>query len=191
MKINLNKVLKLIIALVLIFTFNFCDDETPADGFIELRYDANNFLAPILPANTYESAVMFPSNFSGNDEGNKIVSIDYYIEAKPTTAFLKIYIAGNLQPDSLIYDENIINQISEKSFNTHTLTTPITLSGDDNIWIGIEYTQSNFIGVVGCDQGPAKTNGDWLYDSEDELFKPIQNLLKKNFQNKLKLLKRK
>lgn len=163
----------------LFFTFIFlivltsaCSDDDLPTGFIELRYDAANFTAPTLLPGLYESAVMFPENFAGNDNGNKLTAVDYFIDEIPQTAALNIYLGGELEPDSLIYSAGILGEISAGQFNTHNLASPIELNGTDNIWVGIQYNQG-FNRTIGCDEGPAKTNGEWLFDAADGLFLPL------------------
>jgi len=157
---------------LLIFVHACSDDNLPA-GLIELRYDAANFTAPSLPQGLYESAVMFPENFTGNDSGNKLAAVEYFIDETPETAALNIYIGGELEPDSLIYTSGILSEINAGQFNTHDLNSTIELSGSDNIWVTIQYNQGNFKRTIGCDEGPAKTNGDWLFDAADGIFLPL------------------
>jgi len=159
--------------LLILLIFNACSDDNLPTGFVELRHDGSNFTAPSLPQGLYEAAVMFPSTFTGNDTGNKLVSVDYFIDEVPQTATLNIYIGGDIDPDSLVYSTGILGEISRNQFNTHTISSTIELTGQDNIWVGIQYMQGNFDRTIGCDQGPAKTNGDWLFDAADGFFLPL------------------
>lgn len=166
---NLYRILVGCLCLTLLFTS--CKDDQ--DGIIELRYDENNFSAPELPSATYEAGTMFPASFSGNDAGNELIAVEYFIQALPTSASLKIYTGGTDAPDSLIYSAAILSEIDNNSWNTHNLPTAIELTGSDNIWINIEFTQNGLQRTLGCDPGPASTNGDWLYDSNDGLWIPL------------------
>jgi len=159
----------LMISLCSLLMFSSCKDD---DGEILLNHDGSNFNAPELPANTYESAALFPSSFTGNDADNELYAIQYYIRSTPSSAELRVYRGGSSEPDSLIYSANVLTQIINESWNSHTIPEPIILDGE-NIWITFRYTQLSVQRTLGCDEGPATANGDWLFDSADGFWTPL------------------
>jgi len=157
---NFNNLLLAFVATTFIF-FTACKKDN--FDFI-LSYDGANLTAPEFLEGNYESGALFPAGFSGNDEGNQLVEIEYYILQLPRTAELRVYSGGNGQPDQLVYSKSVTAEINQDSWNTHVLEEPLTLDGDD-LWLMLSYEQSNTARTLGCDAGPAEENGDWHYDS--------------------------
>ena len=141
------------------FLFLSCDKDDPT---IELRYDADNSSAPTLPAGTFDAGQRFPSNIVDNYVGRTLDEVDFYIQEKPVDCEILIYDEGtSSSPGNLIYSTNVINQVSSNSWNTHTLSTPVEIK-DEDLWIVVRVVHSSLMGSIGCDEGPAKTNGDWI-----------------------------
>jgi len=162
-------ILLLTFATVVLVLFSACNK----DNFdFTLNYDGDNETAPILPAGDYISGALFPAGFNGNDAGNQLVEIEYFIRQLPRTAELRVYSGGNNQPDSLVYSHPVIAEISQESWNSHVLETPLILDGD-NLWVALSYEQTGDARTLGCDNGPVEENGDWHYDSYDGLWLPI------------------
>jgi len=151
--------------------FSSCKDD-PND--LQLNHDGPNFNAPELPAATYESAAMFPSAFDGNDAGNELYAIEYYINQLPASAEINVYQGGTNEPDSMVFSTNVITQISSNSWNTVSVNPPVLLDGE-NFWISMRYSQTGTQRTLGCDEGPSVTNGDWLFDSQDGLWTPLSD----------------
>jgi len=145
-----------------------CDNAglTPAptieEPLVGLNYDGDNEDAPEFQAGTYEGAVRFPSSIISAFEGNSLVRVQYYVASKPSSMTIKIYLKTNGDaPDTEIYSAVVTNDTQANSWNEHTLTTPITI-GRDDMWISVKFTQSDALRSLGCDPGPAVTNGDWV-----------------------------
>lgn len=128
-----------------------------------LNYDGANQDAPEFEGGIdVEGAVRFPSSLISAFEGDEIVRVQYYIQAKPTSATLKIYAkTENNEPGELIYSAAISGEITANSWNEHTLTSPIIITRDD-VWISIKFSSVNQQRTLGCDQGPAVSDGDWV-----------------------------
>jgi len=158
------KYLKSIIALfVVALIFAGCKDDG-AD--FTLKYDGANNTAPQLPASTYESGIMFPGSFDGNDAGNELFAIELFIEQIPNTAELRVYLNNN-SDDALVYSKSILREMNTKDWMTHNLDTPVVLDGTD-LWITLRYEQDEDVQVVGCDSGPEESiNSNWHYDASD------------------------
>ncbi len=133
-----------------------------------INYDGANLAAPSLAAGTYQGAAKFPANLLTEYEGAKLKEIDFYIRNLPTSCKVKVYKKSDLSME-MVYEQSVEN-VSADSWNTHTLTTPVTVDTDD-LWLAIEYTGDG--AILGCDPGPAATNGDWFYDNSVGTWNPL------------------
>ena len=144
----------------------------PLDG-IALHYDNGPLSAPFLEAGTYQAAVRFTSAEIGNLRGREILQIQFYIVNKPDNCTVRIFEAGSAtSPGMEIYTANLGDDITAGDWNYHTLTQSLALPGED-IWISVEFDHSSRQAVFGCDPGPAVTDGDWLYGSDDQQWLPL------------------
>jgi len=135
--------------IIVALLFTACKDDG-AD--FTLKYDGANNTAPQLPASTYESGVMFPASFEGNDAGNELYGIELYIEQIPTTAQIRVYL-NDTTDDELVYRKSILTEINSNNWMTHSLEAPVVLDGTD-LWITLLYEQQQDVQVLGCDSGP-------------------------------------
>lgn len=142
-------------------------------NLISLNYDGANQDAPSLPGNTYEAGVRFPASQMSQYAGDRLAEAHFFIQSVPQSCELRIYIrsAANT-PDSLVYSANVRSALRANSWNKHTLSTPLTLTGQD-LWIAIRFAHNNEQRTLGCDAGPARTNGDWLLDAADNQWIPL------------------
>lgn len=139
-----------------------CKDDEPAGTF--LNYDAANNSAPILEAGTYTAAARFPASFLASDAGKQITEIEFYLLQLPSNTTVRIYGEGTgSQPGASLYSKNVTIDVESSSWNTHVLDTPITIA-DQDIWIAIEVVQDFEQQTIGCDLGPAVSNGDFFND---------------------------
>ena len=132
----------------------------------ELRYDGAANSAPLLQEDVYEAAARFPSTLTTPYSGMQLKEVEFFFLEKPNTCKVIIYGEGNASsPGDVLYNSGeIIGSTSSDTWNTHTLPNPILLTGED-IWISIEVSHIQSLRSVGCDEGPAKTNGDWIYSA--------------------------
>lgn len=142
-----------------------------------LNYDGANQDAPEFEGSTdIEGAVLFPSTLISAFEGGKLTRIQYYIKQKPSSANLKIYekTTSSGAPDKLIYTAALSSEITADSWNEHEISAPITISRED-IWISIGFNHVNTQRTLGCDRGPAVSNGDWLL--LDGIWEPLSSVV--------------
>lgn len=146
------------------------------DPTIELRYDDDNFSAPALPSGTFDAGQRFPSNIVDNYVGRTLDEVDFYIQEKPAGCEILIYGEGSSSsPGSLLYSQDVINQVSANSWNTHTLSTPVDITNDD-LWIVVRLIHNSETRSIGCDEGPARTNGDWMLGEGELEWKTYRDL---------------
>jgi hypothetical protein len=142
-----------------------------------MHYDGPNFTAPFLPAGTTEASAMFPDKVLDLYEGKFIDGIELSIYDIPEACTLIIYGDGSGNtPGPVIYEEDIRSILEPGDgemgkWNTITLPSPIPIPSSGDIWVALRSTQSVATQVIGCDAGPSKDNGDWLYESSDGLWR--------------------
>jgi len=166
--------MKLRISILALFAavclFSACgDDDTVVDptGDDVLNHDGPNDSGPILAADTYEAAAMFPASMTSSFAGKKITEVTWFMGAAPTNCAIKIYREGAAgQPGTKIYDVDVTSSVVPLTWSRHTLSSPIDIDGTD-LWIAVEFVHSADARSMGCDAGPAVTNGDWLFQSSD------------------------
>jgi hypothetical protein len=145
---------------------------------IELRYDGDYFSSPALPAGTFDAGQRFPSNIVDNYVGKTLDEVEFYIQDKPADCEILIYAEGTASsPGALVYSQNVINQVSANSWNTHTLSTPVEIKNED-LWIVVRLIHNSEIRSIGCDEGPASENGDWMLGegrTEWDTYREISN----------------
>ena len=151
-----------------------CCDIAEEDTLI--NYDGDNFTAPNLPPGDYVFAMRMPTTTLSRLSGQAIKPVQVYMYEIPFDVELVIYNESGNLPSSERYSENITTALTPNSWNTITLATPYTVDGS-TLWVGVDINQNNLLQSVGCDQGPANPNGDWLYDSADDQFIRFANRL--------------
>ena len=164
-----------------LFATSCQDDDTPSGSsgpnidsrFTVFNYDGANRDAPQLPGNTYEAAIQFPSNQLSGVQGQSLKEVHFYIRQVPAFCEIRVYTSpGGLAPVNLLYSREITGDIQGDQWNAHVLETPVEITSD-NLWIGLNFAHNGLRRTVGCDEGPARANGDWLFDSADGQWVPL------------------
>lgn len=156
------------------YTFLFCclalmmsackDDE---DNTNRLFYDDGNVSGPLLQTATWQAAVRFTPAETAEFSGLRLTEVEYYMGPAPAGSDILIYGPGvNNNPGDLLYQAAVGNSIRQNSWNTHRIATPIDITGQE-IWISVGLVHQQDQQSIGCDAGPADTNGDWLFSSID------------------------
>lgn len=163
--------------IVLSFCLLSCEEDPVGpllgEDIISLNVDGNNQDAPSLPANSYEAGVRFPASQMSQYVGDRLVEANFFIQSVPQTCVLNVYVRSDSNtPDSLVYSANVRSALRANIWNKHLLTTPYVLTGED-LWISLTFSHTNEQRTVGCDAGPARTNGDWLLDAADNQWIPL------------------
>ncbi len=136
------------------------DDENLPD----FQYDRGSNTAPFFEPGTYEAAARFTPVQTGPFEGEKLTDIEFFIVNLPTSCEVKVYGQGTpTTPGDLLYSAAVTGNISANNWNTHTLSTPVNITSED-LWLVVRVIHDSRTNSVGCDPGPAVSNGDWLLD---------------------------
>ena len=154
------------ICLALMATLLICsscgsDDDTTTGNIVELRHDGANADSPTLEIGTHVMGSRFSANELATHNGKTLDAIEFYLVEVPPTCQVVIYEGGSVDiPGTEIYRQTI-NSLNANSWNIHNLSTPIEVGGED-LWLCIQVTHTSLIRSVGCDQGPAVNDGDWI-----------------------------
>lgn len=166
----------LVLVLFLSFALSSCKKNPAKQGpdinepFQSLNYDQDNFDGPSLVAGDYAAAAIFSSQQMASFVNGELTDIWYYIKEKPFTCRITVYESdANGNADTVLYTKSILGEISKESWNKHTLATPVIISGGE-LWLAIEFSTSAEQRTIGCDNGPAANNGDWLWTVDDNLW---------------------
>lgn len=138
------------------------------DGTI-LSYDGDNVSGPLLEVGTHEAGVRFISTDMTPHVGKELTEVRFFMGPQaPAGCTVKIYGEGSADiPGSLLYSQDVTNSLIGQDWNDHVLSTPLEITEQD-YWISIELEHTVAQQSIGCDAGPAKSNGDWLYSIDSE-----------------------
>ena len=151
--------------LVFLVTISCKDDDQELDRII--NYDARNNDAPFLPDGLFEAAVQFTSSQVEPYIGSELFAVEYYIYSIPVRCEIIIYDRNGSQPGTVLYRQDVTNDLRSNSWNIHSLTIPVDIIGD-GFWVSVAFDHTREQQTIGCDAGPANRNGDWLYDNLDD-----------------------
>ena len=140
-----------------------------------LSYDGENYSGPELEAGYHETAARFPPDLTGPFAGRQLIAVQYFMGAKPQQAEVRIYGEGSPSfPGPLLYSDDITDEIRTLRWSEHALNTPVDI-GSEDLWISIAVTHANTQQSIGCDAGPNRSNGDWLFHFSDGQWDTFRN----------------
>lgn len=160
--------------LLLLFIGSSCDRQViePAPEVLppalQLNYDGDNVTAPLLPGGVYEAAVLFtPVELVGLD-GKQATEVILYVQDVPISATVRFFEgSSNGGPESLISSQGIRSELVEDSWSRISLSSPVTIDEEKDLWLTLRFELSGDSQTLGCDAGPADTYGDFLFDDSD------------------------
>ena len=157
-------------------TFSACEkDDDPVVPDNVLHYDGPNQTGPLLEAGYHEAAVRFTSAELLPFQGKQLTDVEFFMGIAPAEAGLKIYAAGSDgNPGNLLYSADLMPDLKTGEWSKHTLSTPIDIPADE-LWLSIGLTHDAEQQSIGCDAGPNKTNGDWLFSTSDNTWETYIN----------------
>lgn len=165
--------LKLLLLFVSCMMILSCGDD-PEDQI--LNYDGDNVTGPVFNPGAYVTAARFPANIMGIYTDNVLTAVQMYIVETPSSARLVILSGDGSSgvPTGEITGQSV-GTLTPNSWNTIQLNQPYTIDGSE-IWIGLDFSVNNSIMVMGCDAGPANTNGDFLLQDSDNIWTTFREL---------------
>lgn len=156
----MNKLYLLLIVLCSLIVTSCGDDNEEQ----MLHYDGDNVNAPVFNEGAYVTAARFPANIMNIYNGNTLEAVDLYIMERPTAARL-VVLRGDAASGSPIGEitGQSLGSLTTNSWNRIALNQPVAIDGSE-LWIGIDFSVSSSVQVIGCDAGPANTNGDFMLE---------------------------
>ena len=146
------------------------DDPTPTPDNV-LHYDGDNNSGPLLAAGEHELAVHFPATKMADYAGKKLTEVEFFVgQPLPQTCKLRVYQGGANAPGTQVYEVVVTSGLQTLKWNKHLLAPPLDLAGED-LWISVFVVHASEQQSIGCDAGPRKDGGDWLFQSLDSAWK--------------------
>lgn len=144
------------------------ETKSPAGkGTFALHYDGDNVDAiGLVEGGSFFHAARYPQSLVAPFVAANITQVELYINDLPEVATMYIWGPGTTgSPGEVLLQQTV--SVTAQSWNTITLATPLTLTGDD-IWIGFGYTHPAGTFIAGIDGGPLNPNGDFLREASGE-----------------------
>jgi len=139
------------------------DDDTAS----RLNLDGANQASPLLDVASWQAGARFTGAETSEFTGLRLTQVEYYFVNVPAGSDLIIYGPGvNNRPGDVLYSASIGSSLRSSSWNTHRLSTPIDITGEE-LWITVGLVHDAPFQSIGCDAGPAQEGGDWLFSSTD------------------------
>lgn len=147
------------------------DDDTAKTPDKVLSYDGDNFSGPLLAAGEHELAVHFPASKMADYVGKKLTEVEFFVgQPLPKVCKLRVYKGGSSVPGTQVYEVVLTSGLQTLKWNKHLLAPPVDLNGED-LWLGVFVEHEVEQQSIGCDAGPRKNGGDWLFQSADQAWK--------------------
>ena len=147
---------------------NFSKHPESVDSLLLLHYDGdNNGYSIGDQGSTFIGGARFKADTMQHLTGGYLTSVQFHY-SEPATG-LSVLIFGdstNTVPGDTLYFKKLnISSLIDSSWNSVTLDSGLLLSGKD-LWVCIQVEDSTGLNYpLGCDDGPADVNGDWVNDS--------------------------
>lgn len=175
-------------SLLLAFLFSLAscgsdDESNPTEA--TLNHDGPNEFAPTLLAGDYEAAAAFRSAETSQYTGWEIYEVEVFIRFLPDYASLTIYGAGDAMSPGTVLGTQTIPSLMPEQWNTITLDQPVAISGND-LWVAVSFGHTASEAVIGCDPGPAVTDGQWLYDASTQTWEVVRININWNIRAKIR-----
>lgn len=166
------------------------DDTSPTPDNI-LRLDGDNNSGPLLTAGEHELAVHFTAAKMADYVGKKLTEVEFFVgQPLPQNCKVRVYQGGTNSPGTQAYEFDVTNGLQTTKWNKHKLSTPVELTGTD-LWLSVFVIHAAEQQSIGCDAGPRKDGGDWLFSSSDGEWKtyfdrtPTQESVNWNIRGKV------
>jgi len=154
------------------------DDDGFTDNLAVLQYDGDNQSAPVFEQGTSVAAAFFPANYVATRAGTKIRDIEFFIRDIPAKTIVRVEKNGsNNQPEEVLYELDVTNSLQGSSWNRIEFTSSDYIDiPTEGVWLTVEVRHDNSDErSVGCDSGPADTNGDWIYSDTDNQWRSYRD----------------
>ena len=142
------------------------DDDTDINL---LSYDGPNASAPELVAGTHVLAVRFPGSDLQSRIGKKLVEIEAFVDVGATSYKAVVFGPGTATaPGPMLREVDFTSSVNTRKWAIVKLD-PLEITGED-LWIGVKVVHDQTAQTIGCDSGPRKDNGDWIWDNIGQIW---------------------
>lgn len=149
-----------ILILLSILVISCGDDD---NDLVTINLDQANAAAPTLPTGNYEAGAKYTSSIMSKVSGYSLREIRFYIADLPQSLRVNLHEDSGSVPGPIIYTSAVTGAVNANDWNTHTLSESVILTGDA-VWLTLSFALTQSQISLGCDDGPAVTNGDWIFD---------------------------
>ncbi len=133
-----------------------------------LQLDGENFTGPLLEAGFHETAVRFSPDLTGQFTGKELGAVLWYTGPRASTTEIRVYGPGSGNaPGPLLYSKDVSSFVRPFSWNEYELDAPVAITGEE-LWIGIAFVHAQQGQTIGCDAGPNRSGGDWLFSTDSQ-----------------------
>ncbi len=163
---------------ILLFAFSVlllcaaCGDDDEAGGnandlaAADLHYDGDNFSAPIIGNGTHLMAARLTANDLAEYQGKTLEEVLFYLQDVPATCELLVMAQNTAtEPGAVLFGADVTDFVNANGWNPFTLDPPVAIPDGEDLWIGVRVEHNGDTQSVGCDEGPAQANGDWILSS--------------------------
>lgn len=160
------KLTHLLFVLLATFTFAACGDDDGSSGNLDtLSYDGDNNNAPALAQGIHQLAVRFPASYLTDAVGKKLHEIEAFLIPGAVSYKLLVRDKGtSSSPGAVLFEKDITANVDAQKWVIIKVDPPLEITGED-LWIAVEVEHNATAQTIGCDNGPRKEGGDWIWDS--------------------------
>jgi len=131
-----------------------------------LQLDGENFTGPLLGAGFHETAVRFSPDITRPFTGKQLGAVLWYTGPRAANTEIRIYGPGaGSGPGALLYSKDVTSLARPFAWNEVELDAPVAITGEE-LWIGIAFVHIESGQTIGCDAGPNRPGGDWLFSTD-------------------------
>lgn len=149
-----------------IFSFAACGDDDGTSGNLDtLSYDGDNASAPELAPGIHQLAVRFPASYLTDAVGKKLNEVEAFLAPGAVSYKLLVRDRGtSSSPGAVLFEKDITANVDVQKWVITKVDPPLEITGED-LWIAVEVDHDATAQTIGCDSGPRKEGGDWIWDS--------------------------
>jgi len=155
------------------------DDDGVINNLDVLQYDGDNQSAPIFEEGTSVAAAFFPASYVASRSDKKIRDIEFFIGDIPAKTIVRVEQNGpNDVPEAVLYELDVTNDLQGNNWNRIEFTNSADYIDlpSEGVWLTVEVRHDNADErSVGCDNGNAVENGDWIYHDSDNQWRTLRD----------------
>ncbi len=142
-------------------------DEPDEPRFDELRLDGDNATGPQLDAGTHRFGVRFSESELRDYVGEELTGIRVFVGAAPVSMRLSVSSGGEVVPGVDLATLQVSSFGNVRRFVDYDLRAPVRIEAGEALWLVAEVElDGDAQQSIGCDSGPRRAGGDWLWSGD-------------------------